>query len=138
MLASCRLFQSDGTCLMVPSNLEHHVSSSQPRPEVGFYYTPMHWALTFPNLRRHHEKICLTALPLRGSLRYLLLRSGARSFHKRGVVRLTAFNLHQSVGPIGLLASFHRESINVYECGFHATFCSAVLQTGPLTLCAVF
>ena len=52
VIASCRLFQSDGTYFMVPSNLELHVSPSQPR--LGSRcLSAVQWALTFPNLRRH-------------------------------------------------------------------------------------
>lgn len=55
-LILCRLIWSDGTCLRVPSSqtlCEYH----QPRSEIGFYYTATQWALTFPNLRRHHHNM---------------------------------------------------------------------------------
>jgi len=76
---------------MVPSNLEHHVSSSQPR--LGsrlFVYTPVCGALTFPLPTSTSRKILLYKLlcyrkPLRGLLRYLPPRSVAWSFFKPSV-----------------------------------------------------
>ena len=114
VIASCRLFQSDGTYFMVPSNLELHVSSSQPR--LGSRcFSAVQWALTFPNLRRHR-------------LRYLLLRSYAKSFYV-----LQCFNCQHSisVNPAVLLPdAAQRVRVLLYGCSF-----SAVFQTGPLTLC---
>ena len=95
------MFQSDGTYTAAPSSRKLHVSSSQPRfGSRCLFIHSVQWALTFPNLRRHYEKICLTALPLRGSLRYLPLRSFARSFYELCCVfRLLTVNLRQSCRP---------------------------------------
>ena len=93
------------------------MSSSQPRfGSRCLFIHSVQWALTFPNLRRHYEKICLTALPLRGSLRYLPLRSFARSFYELCCVfRLLTVNLRQSCRP---------------TTGRGST-CTSVLLTGP-------
>ena len=95
---------------MVPSNLEHHVSSSQPR--LGsrlFVYTPVCGALTFPLPTSTSRKNLLTKialLPQTASRLSTLPPASFRcvEFFQTQCFRLTAFNLRQPVGPICLMA----------------------------------
>ena len=142
-LASCRLFQSDGTCLMVPSNLEHHVSSSQPR--LGsrlFVYTPVCGALTFPLPTSTSRKILLTNRFATAN-RFAVFYATSRLVPLRGVFSNTVFSTDSIQSPLtsgpnlfdGLPHSGGRSTCT--SVLLRGPFSQRYLQTGPPTLCAV-
>ena len=76
---------------MVPSNLEHHVSSSQPR--LGsrlFVYTPVCGALTFPLPTSTSRKILLTNRFATAN-RFAVFYATSRLVPLRGVFSNTVF-----------------------------------------------
>jgi hypothetical protein len=77
---------------MVPSNLEHHVSSSQPR--LGsrlFVYTPVCGALTFPLPTSTSRKILLTNRFATAN-RFAVFYATSRLVPLRGVFSNTVFS----------------------------------------------
>lgn len=94
---------------MVPSNLEHHVSSSQPR--LGsrlFVYTPVCGALTFPLPTSTSRKILLTNRFATAN-RFAVFYATSRLVPLRGVFSNTVFSTDSiqstlTSGPILLMA----------------------------------
>ena len=114
---------------MVPSNLEHHVSSSQPR--LGsrlFVYTPVCGALTFPLPTSTSRKILLTNRFATAN-RFAVFYATSRLVPLRGVFSNTVFSIDSIQSP---LTSEPYLFDGLPHSGGLST-CTSVLITGPFT-----
>ena len=126
---------------MVPSNLEHHVSSSQPR--LGsrlFVYTPVCGALTFPLPTSTSRKNLLTNCFAIAS-RFAASYATSRLVPLRRVFSNTVFSTDSIQSP---LTSWPNSFDGLPHSGGRSTCTSVLLrgpfpqrylQTGPPTLC---
>ena len=128
---------------MVPSNLEHHVSSSQPRLGSRYFvYTPVCGALTFPLPTSTSRKISAKNRFATAN-RFAGLYATSRLVPLRGVFSNLVFSTDSiqstSTSEPNSFAGFLPWGVDqcVRVSFSRVPFTQRYLQTGPPTLCAV-